>query len=105
MQYAYGSNHEILVYMEDTANSLRELCKSSGIDVDKLGKPTTPMAPGVARELMANLGPKDVIPPNDVWYRAVHGVIQCAEHGARIDVSFPVRVLGAALGSNTPAPV
>ena len=39
------------------------------------------MAPGVAKQLMANLGPKDVVPSNDLWYRSVHGIIQWMEHG------------------------
>ena len=61
------------------------------------------MSPGVAKELMANLGPTGVVPPNDLWYRSVHGLIQWMEHGVRLDVSFAVRVLGAAVGRHTPA--
>ena len=52
VQYAYGANNEIFVHMKDTAASLRELCKSSGLDVENLCKPITPMAPGAAKELM-----------------------------------------------------
>ncbi len=33
----------------------------------------------------------------------MHGVFQWMEHCARLDISFPVRVLGAAVGRNTPA--
>ena len=103
LQYAYGSNREVFVHMKDTADSLRELCKACNIDIDSRLKPITPMAPGVAKQLMANLGPKDVVPSNDLWYRSVHGIIQWMEHGVRLDASFPVRVLGAAVGRNTPA--
>ena len=89
--------------MKDTAASLRELCKSSGIDVENLCKPITPMAPGVAKELMSAFAPKDTVPPNDLWYRSSHGLVQLMEHSVRFDISFAVRVLGAAVGRNTPA--
>ena len=103
MQYAYGANHEVFVHIEDAANSLGELCKASSIHVDNLVKPLTPMAPGIAKELMTNLGPKDSTPTNQLWYASMHGLVQWMEHGSRIDVSFPVRVLGPPVGSNTPA--
>ncbi len=38
VQYAYGDNHEIFVYIKDTADSLLALCKASGIDVDNLSE-------------------------------------------------------------------
>ena len=103
MQYAYGARGEVFVYMAQTVASLAELCTASGIDVDNIVKPIKPMLPGVAKQLMTSLGPEGVVPHNDVWYRSMHGVIQWMEHIVRLDVSFPVRVLGAALGRNTPA--
>jgi hypothetical protein len=52
---------------------------------------------------MSNLSPKGSIPANDLWYRSAHGLAQWMENSARLDVSFPVTVLGAAVGRNTPA--
>ena len=103
VQYAYGDNHEIFVYMKDTADSLLALCKSSGIDVDNLSKPLTPMVAGAVKDLMSNFATDGLIPANDLWYRSMHGLTQWMENSARLDVSFAVRVLAAAVGKNTPA--
>ena len=89
--------------MKDSADSLLALCRASKIDVDNLATPLTPMTVGAAKHLMTNLDPKDSVPANDLWYRSAHGLIQWMENSARLDVSFPVRVLGAAVGRNTPA--
>jgi hypothetical protein len=61
------------------------------------------MTVGAANDIMSNLSPKDSVPANDPWYRSAHGLVQWMENSARVDVSFPVRVLGAAVDCNTPA--
>jgi hypothetical protein len=68
-----------------------------------LAKPLTPMVAGAVKELMSNFAPNGTVPPNDLWYRSMHGINQWIENSARLDVSFAVRVLGAAVGKNTPA--
>ncbi len=102
VQYAYGDSHELFVYMKDTADSLLALCKASGINVDNLAKPLTPKVAGAVKDLMSNFGPNGTVPANDLWYRSMHGPNQCMENSARLDMSFAVRVLGAAVGKNTP---
>ena len=73
------------------------------VDVDNLAKPLTPMVAGAVKDLMSNFAPNGIVPANDLWYRSRHGLNQWMENSARLDVSFAVRVLGAAVGKNTPA--
>ena len=73
------------------------------VDVDNLAKPLTPMVAGAVKDLMSNFASNGTVSANDLWYRSMHGLNQWMENSARHDVPLAVRVLGAAVGKNTPA--
>jgi hypothetical protein len=101
LEFEYAPRGVVLLHMRETIESLAALCKASGVDLEGLPCPNSPMLPGVAHELMRNYAAEPA--PNDKFYRSVCGLCVWAECGVRVDISFALGVLTSALGKNTPA--
>ena len=101
LQFEYAPNGVVMIHMQETIDSLMALCKASGVDLEGLPCPNSPMLPGVAHELMRSYATEPA--PNDQFYRSVCGICIWAECGVRVDISFALGVLTSALGKNTPA--
>ena len=101
LEFEYAPNGVVLIHMRETIDSLMALCKASGVNLEGLPCPNSPMLPGVAHELMRNYATEPA--PNDKFYRSVCGLCIWAECGVRVDISFALGVLTSALGKNTPA--
>ena len=101
MEFIYGNDKQILVRGTALCQSLLDLCKACGVELNGKACPRTPMVPGSVASLFEYAPEEDRPSPNDRFYRGVMGIVNFGVSTMFPSWAFAFNVLSKALGKNT----